>query len=143
MIYFDSSYLVRLYLADAGFAAVRELANSDSLVSAQHGHAEVVAAFHRKMREGAISKSVYEATLEQFLHDARAGACKWLPLSEAILERLGATFANLPARLFLRAGDAVHLSTAAEARVREVYSNDRNLLAAAPHFGVRGIDVIR
>jgi predicted nucleic acid-binding protein len=143
MIYFDSSYLVRLYFEDAGFQAVRELATSDLVVSAQHGRAEVVAAFHRKMREATVRKSGYQVVLKQFSTDTRAGGFKWLALSEAVLERLEAAFANLPPGLFLRAGDALHLATAAEARLREIYSNDTNLLAAAPHFGLRAIDVIR
>jgi predicted nucleic acid-binding protein len=143
MIYFDSSYLVRLYFEDAGFQSVRELASTDLLVSAQHGRAEVIAAFHRKMREGIVTNSGYEFVLKQFSEDIRAGGFQWLPLSEAVLERLEAMFAALPPGLFLRAGDALHLSTAAEARLREVYSNDANLLAAAPHFGLRAIDVTK
>jgi predicted nucleic acid-binding protein len=40
--------------------------------------------------------------------------------------------------LFLRAGDAVHLATAAEAGFGEVWTNDRHMLAAARAFGLRG-----
>lgn len=63
-------------------------------------------------------------------------------VAPAILDRLGADFETLPKRNFLRASDALHLAIARENAFRQVYSNDRNLLAAAPHFGIRGVDVL-
>ena len=142
MIYLDSSYLVRLYFEDRGFEAVRELAATDTLACGQHGRAEIIAALHRKMRERSVTRSLYLVARQQFLDEIRAGAFTWLPLSEAIFERIEFVFASLPATTFLRAADAMHLSAAAENRFREIYSNDANLLAAASHFGLRGVDVI-
>jgi predicted nucleic acid-binding protein len=142
MIYLDSSYLVRLYFEDRGFEAVRELAATDTLACGQHGRAEIIAALHRKMRERSVTKSLYLVARQQFLDEIRAGAFRWLPLSEAIFERIEFVFASLPAMTFLRAAAAMHLSAAAENRFREIYSNDANLLAAASHFGLRGVDVI-
>jgi predicted nucleic acid-binding protein len=52
MIYFDASYLVRLYYEDLGFQVIRDLAATETVVCAQHGQAEVIKAFHRKMSRG-------------------------------------------------------------------------------------------
>jgi predicted nucleic acid-binding protein len=102
MIYLDSSYLVRLYVEDRGFEAVRELAATDTLACGQHGRAEIIVALHRKMREGGATKSEYRIALQQFLDESRAGAFTWAPLSEAVFERIEFVFASLPRTTFLR-----------------------------------------
>lgn len=142
MIYLDSSYLVRLYFKDSGFEAVRRLAATDTVACAQHGRAEVIAALHRKFREGTLAKKLYPIVTREFAAEIRTGAFTWLPLSQPVFDRLHRVFASLPATVFLRAADAMHLSAAAENGFLAVYSNDVNLLAAAPHFGLRGLDVI-
>jgi len=142
MIYFDASYLVRLYHTDRGFEEVRHVASTDNLACAQHGQAEVIAAFHRKYREGSLTSTVYRVALQQFAEDIRADAFTWLPLSPTILERVRIKFESLPIRNFLRASDALHLAIASENGFRQLYSNDRNLLSAAPHFGLRGVNII-
>lgn len=142
MIYFDASYLVRLYYEDSGFQVVRHLAGTDTIACAQHGQAEVIAAFHRKFREGGLTLTAYRLVLEQFADEIRADAFRWLPLSPAILERVRVDFGTLPRRNFLRASDALHLAIASENGFRQVYSNDKNLLAAAHHFGVHGVNVL-
>lgn len=141
MIYFDASYLVRLYYEDFGFQAVRDLAATGTIACSQHGQAEVIAAFHRKYRESGLTFAAYRLVLQQFADEIRGDAFRWLPLSPAILDRLGADFETLPKGNFLRTSDALHLAIARENAFRQVYSNDRNLLAAAPHFGIRGVDV--
>lgn len=142
MIYLDSTCLVRLYFEDAGYEGIRRLAASDSIACAQHGRAEVISAFHRKLREHAISVRLYEITLKEFFTEMRAGAFRWLPLSESILERAERVYARLPATIFLRAADALHLATASENGFREIHSNDVKLLSAASHFGLRGVNII-
>ena len=142
MIYLDSTCLVRLYLEDAGYERVRHLAASDSVACAHHGRTEVISAFHRKFRERAISARLYEITLQEFLNETHGGAFSWLPLSERVLERAEFVYASLFATIFLRAADALHLSTASENGFREIHSNDAKLLSAAPHFGLQGVNVI-
>jgi len=142
LIYLDSTCLVRLYFEEVGCEPVRRLAASDSIACAQHGRTEVISAFHRKLREHAISARLYQITLKEFLNEIRSGAFRWLPLSERVLERAELVYAGLPATIFLRAADALHLATASENGIREIHSNDTKLLSAAPHFGLRGLNVI-
>jgi predicted nucleic acid-binding protein len=143
MIYLDSSYLVRLYYKDAGFETVRQLAATDAVACAQHGQAEVIAALHRKLREGSLTNNQYRVVVQEFADEIQAGAFVWLPLSQSLFDRIRAVFASLPATFFLRSADAMHLCAAAGNAFREIYSNDTNLLAAAHHFGVRGKNVIQ
>jgi predicted nucleic acid-binding protein len=142
VLYFDTSYLVRLYTKDAGWEKVRALAKTDSLACCIHGHAETVAAFHRKLREGAVIQKELRTLLAEFDKDSNAGAYRWLPLSPAVAARVASTFANLPSVVALRAADAIHLACAADAGFVKVYSNDTRLLTAASHFGLTGENLI-
>jgi predicted nucleic acid-binding protein len=142
VIYFDTSYLVRLYYADAGADAVRALAATDHLACAAHGQAEMMAAFHRKLRERAIRAPAYAALLGQVRAHIEVGAFQWLAQNEEIMARIRNVYQKLPAAVFLRGADAIHLATAADAGFRIIYSNDGHLLAAARHFGIEGRNVI-
>jgi predicted nucleic acid-binding protein len=142
MIYFDTSYLARLYVGDTGWERVRALARTDRIACAVHGKAEAIAAFHRKFREGAASRTTLAGLLKQFESDCAADAFEWLALSPNILTRVGNCYATLPATIHLRSGDALHLACAAEAGFKELYSNDTHLLDAAQFFGMRGVNII-
>lgn len=142
MIYFDTSYLVRLYLDDFGFELVRALASKDDIASAWHAQAEVLCAFHRARREGRLDSEMYQAQLDQFHSDQARDAFHWLRLTDSMLARLEQTMFTAPTSTFLRAADAMHLACAAEYGFTEVHSNDRHFLTAAPVFGLRGVNVI-
>lgn len=121
---------------------MRELAATDHVACAAHGQAEMMAAFHRKLREGAIRPAAYAALLGQIEAHIEAGAFQWLPQDGEILSRVRRAYQRLSASVFLRGADAIHLATAAEAGFRMIYSNDAHLLAAATHFGIEGKNVI-
>lgn len=142
MIYLDTSYLVRLYYEDPGFEAVRGLAGTDHVACAQHGQAEAIAAFHRKYREGAVTLKSYRAMLAQFETDHQAGAIRWLPAGDQVLQKIRDVYAGLPATVYLRGADALHLATAASQGLKVIYGNDAHLLEAAEYFGLKGNDII-
>ena len=142
MNYFDASYLVRLYFEDPGWEAVRALAATVHVACCIHGQVEAVAAFHRKLREGALTPKSYRELRKQFDSDCAAGGFHWLPFSERLAARVVTVYAALPPSVHLRAADAVHLGCAAENALKEIYSNDGNLMAAANHFGLTAINVI-
>ena len=80
--------------------------------------------------------------LENFFSaDVQDGLFTLLPLSESLLRKVQLAMQELPPDVFLRAGDAVHLVSAREAGFTEIWSNDRRLLAAARHFGLKGRSV--
>lgn len=142
MIYFDTSYLVRLYYDDPGAGKVRALAATDHVACAALGQAEMMAAFHRKLHEGAIKPAAYAALADQVEAHIEAGAFHWIAQDREVLSKVRQVCRKLPASVFLRGADAIHLGTAAEAGLRIVYSNDTHLLAAARHFGIEGRNVI-
>ena len=107
---------------------------TDSLACAQHGQAEVIAALHRKYREGSLTLTAYQLVLQQFAEDIHADAFRWLPLSPTVLDRIRLDFETLPRRNFLRASDALHLAIASENGFRQLYSNDKNLLSGCFAF---------
>jgi predicted nucleic acid-binding protein len=142
MIYFDAAYIARLYFEDSGWEKVRALAGQAPVACSIHGYAEVVAVMHRKLREGFLAAAHYRQTMEQFTVDCEEDAYRWLPLAPAVNDRMKKVYLKLPRKVFLRASDALHLACAAENSLLEIYTNDQRVLAAAPYFGLRGIDII-
>jgi predicted nucleic acid-binding protein len=134
--------LVRLYLEDSGFEQVRSLAASNLIASCIIGRAETAAALHRRYRKGIHTKSQHDAFQSEFRREFITGAFHWLPLSLLVLDRVQQVFSGLDPTCFLRAADAIHLACAAENGFAEIYSNDRHLLSAAQHFGLRGVNII-
>ena len=142
MKYFDTTYLVRLYSFEPGWQSVRALAASNEIGCSVLGKAEVIGAFHRKFREGQITKRDLAILIDEFDRDAKSGGVSWFPLSEKVLERLTRQYQVVPSDIALRTSDAIHLATAAENGLAEIYTNDRRLLLAAEHFDLIGSNLI-
>lgn len=142
MIYLDTSYMARLYLCDPGFEHVRALATSDRVACSCHGEVELFAVFHRKYREGVLDAPLLAAVLSQYDAERTLSAITWLPITEATIQTACQAFRALAPSVFLRAADALHLAGAKEHGFLDVYSNDRHLIEAATHFGIKGVNII-
>lgn len=143
MIYFDSTYVAKVYLFEHGSAEVRALTSGQPEVACSEiGKIELASVLHRKLREGALDASRYLALCQQFEQDLQSRVWQWLPVTPGLLEQVRLAFCSLPSTTFLRASDALHLVSARENGFTEVYSNDRHFLAAASHFGLKAINVI-
>jgi predicted nucleic acid-binding protein len=143
VIYFDSAYLAKCYLAEPGHREVRTLAErAGPLKSVEFAKIEVAAVFHRHRREGRFGPKEHKEFTLQFVQDCADGIVSFIPVSPALLEAAHSAYQALPPAFFLRSADCLHLCAARQAGFKEIYANDRHLLAAASHFGLRGIDVI-
>jgi predicted nucleic acid-binding protein len=143
MIYFDSSYLIKCYLAERGHQQVRQLARQNPVVACLAiGKTECRAAVHRHVREGKLTAQNAQLVHQIMDQDETAGLWTWLPLTNALLADANAEFRKLPPTVFLRSADALHLVCARSQGLTEIYSNDRHLLAAAPQLGLAGKNVI-
>ena len=48
---------------------------------------------------------------------------------------------RVPKTVFLRAADAIHLACARDSGFTEIYTGDRHMTLAAPHFRVRAVTI--
>ncbi len=143
MIYLDTCYILKCYLTEPGSAEVRDLTQAaDGLASSALARVEFAAAVHRHRRDGKLSNADAQSVLESFETDEKAGLWRWYALTQPLLDCVFAAYRSLAARVFVRANDAIHLTCAEQQGFREIYSNDRHLLAAAPAFSLKGVDVI-
>jgi predicted nucleic acid-binding protein len=97
--------------------------------------------FQRQIREFKVPAAQVVRVRDFFLQDVQSGIWSMLPLSEHFLFRVASLITALPPSMYLRAGDAVHLTAAQEAGFTEIWSSDKRLLEAAPAFGLTGQSV--
>jgi predicted nucleic acid-binding protein len=138
-MYFDSAYLFKCYIDDADSRAVRRLAGNARVVySSALCIAELACAIQRAVRERALRAEQASAAHAAFRAHVREGFILLIPVTESILYSVQARVSGLPPGVFIRSGDALHLATAEYAGFSEVWTNDRHMLNAASHFGVKG-----
>ncbi|MEP7352284.1 MAG: type II toxin-antitoxin system VapC family toxin [Acidobacteriota bacterium] len=137
--YFDSAYIAKCYLHEPDSAEVRKLAGEcEALHSSSLAVAELACVFHRQLREGTLTAKTAPLVQDQFRKDVHDGVWILEPITDRILRRVEVLMAKLPPSIFLRAGDAIHLVTAMELGLGEVWTNDRHLLAAADRVTLSG-----
>ncbi len=141
-LYFDSAYIAKCYLNEPDGAQVRALARSAAgLFSSAWSIAELACVFHRQLREGAATPRQMQQLRAAFAQDLQDRVWLLVPVTPALLSDVRVSVAKLTRTVYVRAGDAIHLVTARDAGFSEVWTNDRHLLAAAPHFKLQGRSV--
>ena len=141
-MYFDTSYIAKFYFNEPESLRIRELVRkAEAVHSSLWALAEFHAVLHRRMREGASSPGDTRELALRFSEHIEDGLWNLIPVTEALLRRTSALLVSGPPDLFIRTADAVHLTTAQEIGERAVWTNDRHMLAAAAHFGLRGQSV--
>jgi predicted nucleic acid-binding protein len=103
--------------------------------------AELACVFHRQVREGSIKPRAVSNLRDLFLQDLRDGVWELIPVSDRLLHRVESFTRTLPPSCYLRAGDAIHLASAADNGFDEIWTNDRRLLEAAAILGLKGRSV--
>src|SRR5690348_10252449 len=112
-MYLDSAYLAKYYVNERDSTAVRAvIEQADSRVSSAWVLAELPCVFQRHVREGALSPAQAKELLEAFLKHVDQGVWTLYPVTLELLRSVALSVSALPADVFLRAGDATHLTTA-------------------------------
>jgi uncharacterized protein len=138
MLYFDAAFIAKFYLQEPESEAVRALTeNSAGVVSLVIGRLETELVFSRKLREGAVTSRGHEALIAQFQIDCEDGLWSWLPATDELVTSAQEETRRLPAEVFVRSLDALHLTCARWHGYERIYSNDKNMLRAAAHFGLQ------
>jgi len=141
-LYFDTSYIAKFYFNEPESSRVRDLVRkADAIYSSLWALAEFHAVLHRRVREGSYSRTDANNLASRFSTHIGDGLWNLIPVTEGVLRRTSALILSAPHDLFLRAADAVHLTTAQEAGEREVWTNDRHMLTSAAYFGLSGRSV--
>ena len=140
MIYnVDTSALVKIYHQETGSDRARALYNSseDQIVISNLAIPETFSTFHRKRREGLISKKDALAVLKKFFSDITARFTVTPLEQQHILLSL-----ELIDRRNLRTLDALHLASALQLRPLKItfVCADHQLLDAASREGLAGIN---
>lgn len=137
MIFCDTSTLAKYYIAEEGSIKVRRhLDRADQVMLSELARVELMASFHRRLRERVWNQQDFINTIQQFTHDDRNGCWIWLPLEEDVLEQATKTFATLSQEIFLRVSDCLHLVTAMQHHFSKIYTYDRHQSQAAAAFGM-------
>ncbi|HEY7391372.1 MAG TPA: type II toxin-antitoxin system VapC family toxin [Bryobacteraceae bacterium] len=138
-MYLDSAYVAKYYISEAESVTIRLLvAETAPLISSSVCLAEVTCALHRHAREGKLRLSEARDLTKVFLEDIDSGFWTLIPVSDRILRSVATFVSTIPKNVYIRAADALHLTTARNEGETEIWTNDRHLLAAAPYFGLAG-----
>lgn len=143
MIFCDTSTAAKLYVPEPETKAVRRRLEAEDIVHlSELARPEILAVFHRRLREGKWSQADFTAAVRQFSADDIGGFWSWLPLDGAITDAAAKIYPTLPPSVFLRTSDCLHLVTAMHHNFPEIYTHDRHQAAAAGALGLTAITLV-
>jgi predicted nucleic acid-binding protein len=97
VIFCDTSTLAKYYVSESESAAVRaRLDREDRVAASEFARAELMAVFHRRLREGGWSRHDFQTTVRQLTKDDASGFWTWLPVDSGLLARVARTYDTLP-----------------------------------------------
>ncbi|HKB91641.1 MAG TPA: type II toxin-antitoxin system VapC family toxin [Opitutaceae bacterium] len=137
MIFCDTSALAKFYVQELETADVRKRIEEEDVVCVSElVRVELMAVFHRRLREAKWSPEVFQAAIQQFLQDDIGGYWTWHPLDGQTIEAASKVFVTLPTSVFLRSADCIHLVTAMLHNHAEVFTYDTHQTTAAVALGL-------
>lgn len=137
MIFCDTSAVAKLYVPEGESPAIRhKLESEDQVLVSELARVELMGVFHRQLREKRWTHDQFLTAVRQFRNDDVVGFWTWLALEAPIMEAAADTYATLPASVFLRSADCLHLVTAIHHGFTEIYTYDRHQTSAAPSLGL-------
>ena len=143
MLYCDTSTLAKYYVPEAESGAVRaRLDAEDQVALSELGRAEIMAVFHRRLRERKWSKNEFLTVVRQFSTDDASGYWSWLPLDSSIIDEAFRTYTTLPGDMFLRTADCLHLVTALRHGFAEIHTHDTHQRDGAGALGLTAIAIV-
>jgi hypothetical protein len=138
MIVCDTSAVAKFYVPEKESPALRQLIEGeDDVCASELVRPELMAVFHRRLRERTWSQRDFMAAIGQFQCDELAGFWTWLPLDSQILKAAAEAFTTLPTDVFLRSSDCIHFVTALHHGFDELVTYDVHQLKAAAAMGLR------
>ncbi len=140
MIFCDTSALAKFYVPEPETAMVRRrIENEDEVGVSDLARVELMAVFHRRLREGKWSHAVFLDAVQQFSQDDISGYWTWHPVNERTIEAASKVFLSLPTTVFLRSADCIHLVTAMHHNHSEILTYDTHQSAAAVALGLNPV----
>jgi predicted nucleic acid-binding protein len=137
LIVCDTSAVAKFYVPERESRAIRRLLErADQVCVSDLVRPEIMAVFHRRLREGTWSRQDFLAAVRQFQHDDLTGFWTWLPVDGFIMRAAAETFATLPPTVFLRSSDCIHLVTALKHDFTEFLTFDAHQTLAATALGL-------
>ena len=138
MIFCDTSTLAKYYVPEPERPAVRSrLDEADQVALSDLARIELMAAFHRQLREGKWSRRQFSAFIRQFARDSLSGLWTWITLDQTIIDAGTSLYLTLSEAIFLRASDCLHLVTALQHGFTEIHTHDRYQEKAAAALGLK------